>query len=96
MDSKRRLSILIVQTHFSCPLFNIESEDDIPDIISNSAIEAAINFVETCCQHTAYICGHGGIAEGLSALGSGKNRRINSLKIRYIIATNAKQRTRKI
>ena len=43
-------------------LFNIESEDDIPDIISNSAIEAAINFVETCCQHTAYICGHGVIA----------------------------------
>ena len=69
-------------------LFNIESEDDIPDIISNSAIEAAINFVETCCQHTAYICGHGVIAEELSALGSGKNRRINSLKIRYIIATN--------
>ena len=30
-------------------LFNIESEDDIPDTISNSAIEAAINFVETCC-----------------------------------------------
>ena len=26
-----------------------KSEDDIPDIISNSAIEAAINFVETCC-----------------------------------------------
>ena len=27
-------------------------------------------------------------SEELSALGSGKNRRINSLKIRYIIATN--------
>ena len=69
-------------------LFNIESEDDIPDIASNSAIEAAINFVETCCQHTAYICGHGVIAEEMSASGSGKNRRIKSLKIRYIIATN--------
>ena len=42
-------------------LFHLESENPIPDSISHEAIEAAINFVEVCCQHTAYISGRGNI-----------------------------------
>ena len=46
-------------------LFRVEHEDSlqdpVPDIISQEAIKAAINFVEVCCQHSAYISGHGQI-----------------------------------
>ena len=42
-------------------LFRVELEDPLevplPDTISQDAIKAAINFVEVCCQHTAYISG---------------------------------------
>lgn len=46
-------------------LFRVEHEDSLqgppPDTISLDAIKAAINFVEVCCQHTAYISGRGQI-----------------------------------
>lgn len=42
-------------------LFHMESEDSLPETISESAIEAAIDFVEVCCQHTAYVTGRGDI-----------------------------------
>ena len=54
-------------------LFSIESEGDLPDTISNLAIEAAIDFVEVCCQHTAYITGRGNIDEHLGILDAGKH-----------------------
>ncbi len=54
-------------------LFQISmDEEDLPGVISDGAVEAAINFVETCCQHTAYISGHGNITEELSVLETGK------------------------
>lgn len=34
-------------------LFHMENEDPLPEIISESAIEAAIDSVEACCQHRA-------------------------------------------
>ena len=42
-------------------LFHMESEDPLPETISEDAIEAAIDFVEVCCQHTAYVTGRGDI-----------------------------------
>lgn len=52
-------------------LFNAES-DDIPENISQMAIDAAIDFVEVCCQHTAFITGRGNIDEQLHDLDTGK------------------------
>ena len=46
--------------------------DELPSEISNQAITAAIDFVEVCCQHTAYITGHGDISQELEQLESGK------------------------
>lgn len=43
-------------------LFHMENEDPLPDTVSQAAIEAAINFVEVCCQQTAYIAGRGDIS----------------------------------
>ena len=40
-------------------LFQLEDEEPLPSTISDQAINAAINFVEVCCQQTAYISGRG-------------------------------------
>lgn len=42
-------------------LFHLESDEPLPGIISQSAIEAAIDFIKVCCQHTAFIAGRGRI-----------------------------------
>lgn len=56
-------------------LFRVEHEDplqdSIPDTISQDAIKAAINFVEVCCQHTAYISGRGQIENELELVQAG-------------------------
>lgn len=54
-------------------LFHLESKETVPDIISDAAIEAAIDFVEVCCQHTAYITGRGNINQELEYLQSGNS-----------------------
>ena len=36
-------------------LFSIDEDAPLSSTISNEAINAAIDFVEVCCQHTAYI-----------------------------------------
>lgn len=51
-------------------LFHLDNTDPLPDVITDLAIKAAINFVEVCCQHTAYITGHGKIDEELETLES--------------------------
>ena len=43
-------------------LFYLDKED--PDV-SSEAITAAIDFVELCCQQTAYLAGRGDISEEL-------------------------------
>lgn len=53
-------------------LFHIESEGSLPSTITQEAIEAAINFVEVCCQHTAFVTGRGNIEEELRLLEAGK------------------------
>ena len=40
----------------------------VPSTISVNAIVAAQNFVDTCCQHAAYIAGHGTVEEEISHL----------------------------
>ena len=45
-------------------LFCLDSTtNDFPTKISDSTLEAAINFVEVCCQHAAFIAGRGEIEE---------------------------------
>lgn len=40
-------------------LFHLDLEEEqLPETISDAAIEAAIDFVEVCCQHTAWSWQH--------------------------------------
>ena len=54
MLSKSLGHILRVSTALHV-LFHTEIDKDLSDTISQSAVDAAIDFVEVCCQHTAYI-----------------------------------------
>ena len=53
-------------------LFSLESTEPLSFTISQSAVQAAINFVEVCCQQTAYIAGREKIADELSLAASGE------------------------
>ena len=58
MLSKALLQIL----HVSAPMhviFHLDSAESMSSTITEAAIEAAIDFVELCCQHMAYITGRG-------------------------------------
>ena len=65
MLSKSEGQILRVSAAFNI-LFAIGTSDEYlsatTDEISEEAIIAVINFVNICCQHTAFIAGHGRIA----------------------------------
>ncbi len=53
-------------------LFDMENEEDsLPSTITEVAIEAAIDFVEVCCQHTAFVTGRSIIEEELNLLEAG-------------------------
>ena len=54
-------------------LFNIDNEQDIAcdSEVSEVAIKAAINFVQTACQQTAFIVGKGLIQEEVQAYKTG-------------------------
>ena len=41
-------------------LFHWETPEEIPQTISDDALASAINLVETCTQHAAYLGGGGG------------------------------------
>ena len=43
---------------------------NVPPTISNEAIIAAQNFVDTCCQHAAFIAGRDKVEEEISQLAS--------------------------
>lgn len=49
-------------------LFKLDTPDDIPDTISEQAIVAAQDFVDVCCQHTAFVAGRGDIQEAIQQL----------------------------
>ena len=52
-------------------LFHIDEEGPLSDTISDMAIDAAIDFVEVCCQHTAYITGRGNLGQELDIVQAG-------------------------
>lgn len=45
---------------------------NLPSTINEQAIRAAIDFVDVCSQHTAYIAGRGEIDEEIKHILSGK------------------------
>ena len=45
--------------------------DEITTCIDEGSIKAAIDFVEVCCQHTAFIAGRGSIDDEIRQLTSG-------------------------
>ena len=51
-------------------LFSLE-EDSVDDTVTVAAINAAIHFVEVCCQQTVYIAGRGELEKELSMLMEG-------------------------
>ncbi len=53
-------------------LFNYNKEGEIPDVISEAAIKAAINFVKVTCEQTAMIAGRESVAETIKKCQSGE------------------------
>ena len=49
----------------------VSMHEEICTTVSEKAIKAAINFVEVCCQQTAYLTGRGEIDEELQLLQAG-------------------------
>ena len=49
-------------------LFYIKTPQNIPITISNEAIVAAVDLINTCNQHVAYLAGMGEIDEYISSL----------------------------
>lgn len=55
-----------------CSIFFSESSSDpLPDVISNEAMAAAIDFVEVCTQQTAFIAGRDTIEQELKLIVAG-------------------------
>ena len=50
----------------------IETPDDIPEEISESALKAAINVVKLACQQTAFIAGKGILKDDIESLQTGE------------------------
>lgn len=68
MLSKSRGQVLRIATIFHV-LFCIDNEDDFTcaSEVSERAVKAAVNFVQTACQQTAFIVGKGLIQEEVQA-----------------------------
>ena len=49
-------------------IFHMNTPQVIPQIISESALKAALNFVEFCNQHLAYLSGRGQIEDVIDAI----------------------------
>lgn len=52
-------------------LFHMDNEAPLPDVITEEAIHASIDFVEVCCQHAAYLSGRGDLNQEFELLKSG-------------------------
>ena len=74
MLSKSRGQMLRIATVLHL-LFSIENPDQpLGDEVSERALKAAVNFVQTACQQTAYIAGRGTIEEELQKFKTGMLR----------------------
>ena len=60
-------------------LFQLGSPGAIPTEISERAIKAAQNFVDMCCQHTAFIAGRGDIQDAIQQIQRGSFHLLNTL-----------------
>ena len=49
-------------------LFHVENPHIIPSIVGDAAVKAAINFVDLCVQHAAYITGRGRIQDEIESV----------------------------
>ena len=58
---------------------NDDDGDELSNTVTQAAVEAAINFVEVCCQHTAYIAGRNDINEQLKLFETGMVKSIFKL-----------------
>lgn len=67
MLSKSRGQVLCIAATLHV-LFHVETPLEIPPEISNQALVAAINFVETCNQHVAFLSGRGIIDDYIVSL----------------------------
>lgn len=52
-------------------LFHVETPLDIPGTISVDAIKAAIDLVNVCIQHAAFLAGRGEIGDMIEEMGKG-------------------------
>lgn len=52
-------------------LFHLNSPENIPNEISEEAIKAAEDFINVCCQHTAFLSGRGDIDDAIKSLQRG-------------------------
>lgn len=66
MLSKSRGQVLRIATIFHV-LFSIDTQEDPECEVSEDAVKAAVNFVRTSCQQTAFIVGKGAIQEEVQA-----------------------------
>lgn len=67
MLSKSKGLILRVAGVFHV-LFCLDSAKDFPTEIADDTLKAAIDFVEVCCQHAAFIAGRGEIEDEIQDL----------------------------
>ena len=67
MLSKSRGQILRVAAVLHV-LFHIDTPQAIPKDISENALQAALDFVEVCNQHAAFLAGKGLISDAIEAL----------------------------
>lgn len=73
MLSKSRGQVLRLAAVFHL-LFSICKQDDpLPDVVTEDAIMAAIDFMKVSCQHVAFIAGRGDLKEEYKKLEDGKD-----------------------
>lgn len=70
MLSKSRGHVLRVATVFHL-LFHVDKEEPLSNEVSEEAIKASVNFIQTSCQQVAYIAGRGTIEEEFQKFQSG-------------------------
>ena len=59
------------QCSYACSVSHLYEDVPLPSTISNETINAAIDFVEVCCQHTACISGRGLLQQELDSVNAG-------------------------
>ena len=62
-------------------LFQVKENTDQSNMISDEALRAAINFIQTSVQHTAYIAGRDIISKELERVEEGTHSFINDMYV---------------